>query len=117
MTILEKVPIYTSNPIFGHIVAIGFLMIIVSMLALMPLAELGSDKIAAIPLIFVGLGFIALMTGIILFCNIQVETGRYRYTIKCDESISINELYNNYKIIDHPKYSDIYVVEEINGEY
>lgn len=45
-----------------------------------------------------------------------IDTGRKQYIIKLDDTISINEFYDKYKIIEHPKYSNIYTVEELEND-
>ena len=46
----------------------------------------------------------------------KVDTGRKQYIIRVDENTSINEIYENYKIIDHTKYTDVYTVEELEND-
>ena len=46
----------------------------------------------------------------------KVDTGRKQYIIRVNENTSINEIYENYKIIDHTKYTDVYTVEELKND-
>lgn len=46
----------------------------------------------------------------------KVDTGRKQYIIRVNEDTSINDIYDNYKIIDHTKYTDVYTVEELEND-
>lgn len=46
----------------------------------------------------------------------KIDTGRKQYIIRVNENTSINEIYENYKIIDHTKYTDIYTVEDLEND-
>lgn len=46
----------------------------------------------------------------------KIDTGRKQYIIRVNDNTSINEIYENYKIIDHPKYTDVYTVEELEND-
>ena len=46
----------------------------------------------------------------------KIDTGRKQYIIRVNENTSINEIYDNYKIIDHTKYTDVYTVEDLEND-
>lgn len=44
----------------------------------------------------------------------EVPTGRYRYEVKLDETIDINEFYDKYEVIE--RRGDIWVLQDKEGE-
>lgn len=115
MTILETIPIieqpgnYTWMVLTGLCAALFFLLL-----------GLGTQDyhLCNIIIFFVCIGcLIFIIIGVILsICEPKVDTGRKQYIIRVNENTSINEIYDNYKIIDHAKYTDVYTVEELEND-
>lgn len=113
MTILETTPIMEQPHIYAWMIIVGIIGIILS--AIVIKEEGYSDSIAAIiATISVCIFLILFAIGVILdACEPKIDTGRLQYTVRLDDTVSVNEFYEKYKVIEHTKYTDVYVVEEI----
>lgn len=113
MTILETTPIMASPHTYVWIIIVGIIGIFLSAIVI---KEGGScDSIAAIIATILICVFIILFAiGVILdACEPKIDTGRLQYTVRLNDTVSVNEFYEKYKVIKHIKYTDVYVVEEI----
>ena len=117
MEILETIPVFEQpgNYINLLLISLGitFISLIISALA----ANEGYDIFA---IIFISIATISVLTFLVsMFLTIaepKVDTGRKQYIIRVNEDTSINDIYDNYKIIDHTKYTDVYTVEELEND-
>lgn len=117
MTILETIPIFEQPGNYNNLTLITFIIAMISIfIAIMynmsdcKIGEIICAIIAIISVVIFIIGVILTIT------EPKVDTGRKQYIIRVDENTSINEIYENYKIIDHTKYTDIYTVEELEND-
>ena len=117
MTILETIPIFEKPGIYTHVILYSIIAAAIFDFLVYILTQNGIN----IPAIICA--FLAIISMFIMFYGIikeikepEQDTGRIKYIIKLDDTISVNEFYNKYKILEHPQYSDIYTVEEIKDE-
>ena len=113
MTILETTPIMASPHTYMWIMIVSIIGIILSIVVMKK--ENFYDSIATtIATISICIFFILFVIGIFLdACEPKIDTGRLQYTVRLDNTVSVNEFYEKYKVIEHTKYTDVYVVEEI----
>ena len=115
MTILETAPIMEYTHTHAWMIFTGLITIIIMLVIAKMAEEVYNDPIMVISGIIAILGLIFMLVGLVYEINEkEVDTGRIKYTIKCDDSIGLNEFYNKYKILEHTQYTDVYVVEEIS---
>lgn len=117
MTILETIPIFeqpgTYIPLFLTSLIITILSLIIGIFMYLDDYKI-SGKIFTIT---AGIGAVIFIISIILtITEPKIDTGRKQYIIRVDENTSINEIYDNYKIIEHTKYTDVYTVEELKND-
>lgn len=117
MTILETIPIMTRPGNYDWMIVEGILGTFLFLLLALTLYENNYDIAGSILLIlsicellFFGLGIFMAST------EPQIDTGRKQYIIRVNENTSINDIYDNYKIIEHTKYTDVYTVEELEND-
>ena len=112
MTILETTPIMVQPHSYMWMIVVGIICFILSYIISMH--NLDSDIISIIAGTLACIFIILLAIGIVLdICVPKIDTGRLQYTIRLDDTVSVNEFYEKYKVIEHTKYTDVYVVEEI----
>ena len=118
MTILETIPIIEAPRNYINFILYGLLGgIICLILAGLLYGDDSYEIVAAILTCLSAIGALICLIGLILtITEPKVDTGRKRYIIRVDENTSINEIYENYKIIDHTKYTDVYTVEELEND-
>lgn len=117
MTILETIPIFEKPGIYAPVIFYSSIAAAIFVFLFYILAHNEIDIPATI------CAFLAIVSIFILSYGIikdikepEQDTERIKYIIKLDDTISVNEFYNKYKILEHPQYSDIYTVEEIKDE-
>ena len=116
MTILETIPIIEAPGNYLNFMLYGLAGAVICLV----LAGLLCDnyKIGpAVLICFSAIGILIFLISLVLtITEPKVDTGRKRYIIRVDENTSINDIYENYKIIDHTKYTDVYTVEELEND-
>ena len=116
MTILETIPIIEAPGNYINFMFYG----LVGALVCLILAWLLDDSFEIAPavlIIFSAIGMLIFLIGLVLtITEPKVDTGRKQYIIRVNENTSINEIYENYKIIDHTKYTDVYTVEDLKND-
>ena len=117
MTILETIPIFEAPGNYINFMLYGLVGAIIC-LGLGGLLYSGSHEIGGTVLAgFSIIGILIFFIGVILTIKEpKVDTGRKQYIIRVNENTSINEIYDNYKIIEHTKYTDVYTVEELEND-
>ena len=117
MEILETIPIFEAPGTYNAIILISltcsFLFFLIGGTLLM-------NDCYTSGLIFTIIMIIGLIIFIVslFFASTEpkIDTGRKQYIIRVNEDTSINDIYDNYKIIDHTKYTDVYTVEELEND-
>lgn len=117
MTILETIPIFAQPGNYNNLTLFSLIMAIISIFIGIMLYMDDYEIGGIICTIIAGINAVIFIIGIILtITEPEIDTGRKQYIIRVDENTSINEIYENYKIIDHTKYTDIYTVEELEND-
>lgn len=115
MTILETIPILEQP---GNYISITLFSLASVVTLFLISGAFYANKFYTISGIFaIGsiISLIIFIIGIILSVSEpKIDTGRKQYIVRINNEITLNEFYDQYKIIDHVKYSDIYTVEELN---
>ena len=117
MTILETIPIIEAPGNYINFMLYGLAGAVICLI-LAGLLYGDSYEIGAIVLTcFSAIGLIVFLIGLVLtIIEPKIDTGRKQYIIRVDENTPINEIYDNYKIIEHTKYTDVYTVEELEND-
>lgn len=117
MTILETIPIFEQPGNYNNLVIISLIITLVcffiSGILFIHLYETGGTIFTIITTISV---IIFIISIVLMATEPKIDTGRKQYIIKVNENTSINEIYDQYKIIEHTKYTDIYTVEELKND-
>ena len=117
MTILETIPIIEAPGNYDNLTIVSLIITILSIIIGIFMYLDDYEIFGKIFTITAGISAIIFITGIILMITEpKVDTGRKQYIIRVNENTSINEIYENYKIIDHTKYTDVYTVEELEND-
>ena len=117
MTILETIPILEAPGNYITFMLSGLVGAVICLILAGLLYSDSHDIGAAVLTCFSTIGVLIFLIGLILtITEPKVDTGRKQYIIRVDENTSINEIYENYKIIDHTKYTDVYTVEELEND-
>ena len=117
MTILETIPIFEAPGNYINLMLYGLIGAVVGLILVVLLFRDNCDIGAIILLCFSVIGALIFLIGLVLtITEPEVDTGRKQYIIRVNENTSINEIYDNYKIIDHTKYTDVYTVEELEND-
>ena len=116
MTILETIPIIEAPGNYIDFICFGLIGAVICLIFAGLLCR--DHYIGAIILTcFSAIGSLIFLISIILtITEPKVDTGRKQYIIRVNENTSINEIYDNYKIIEHTKYTDVYTVEELEND-
>ena len=117
MTILETIPIFEVPGNYDNLVLISLIIMLISIFVgiIMYMDFCGTGGI--ICTIIAGISAIIFIISIILtITEPEIDTGRKQYIIRVDENTPINEIYDNYKIVEHTKYTDVYTVEELEND-
>lgn len=113
MTILETAPIMEYAHAYLWMIIIGGVGTILSFVVGINMDSFISNIAFVLACIFL----IVFIVGTILdACEPKIDTGRVQYTIRLDDTVSVNEFYEKYKVLEHTKYTDVYVVEEITND-
>lgn len=117
MTILETIPIIEAP---GNYLNFVLCSLVGAIICLVLAGLLYSDSYQIGATILTGFSAIGILIFLIsVFLTItepKVDTGRKQYIIRVNDNTSINEIYDNYKIIDHAKYTDVYTVEDLEND-
>lgn len=114
MTILETIPILEAPGNYINLMLYGLADAAICLILVGLLYGDSYDIGASILICFSIIGMLIFLISFILtITEPKVDTGRKQYIIRVDKNTSINEIYENYKIIDHTKYTDVYTVEEL----
>lgn len=117
MTILETIPIIEAPGNYINFMLCGLAGALICLILAGLLYGDSYDIGAAILTCFSAIGMLIFLISLILtIIEPKVDTGRKQYIIRVNENTSINEIYENYKIIDHTKYTDVYTVEELEND-
>ena len=117
MTILETIPIIEAPGNYINLMLYGLLGAVVGLILAGLLYSDSYDIGATVLTCFSIIGALIFLIGLVLtITEPKVDTGRKQYIIRVNENTSINEIYENYKIIDHTKYTDVYTVEELEND-
>lgn len=115
MTILETISILEQPGTYFNLLGFSLMTLI---LGLVITASLLLKDCFISGSIFMGISAIGAITFIIsvilTITEPAIDTGRVKYTIRLDDTVSVNEFYDKYKVLEHTKYTDVYTVEEIN---
>lgn len=117
MTILETIPIFAQPGNYNNLTLFSFVITLISIFVGI-IVYMDDCKIYEVILTTIAaIGTIIFIISIILtITEPKVDTGRKQYIIRVNENTSINEIYDNYKIIDHTKYTDVYTVEDLEND-
>lgn len=117
MTILETIPIFEAPGNYASLLLISLtcslMFLLVSGVLFMSNYDIGGVIFTVITIISL---IIFIVSVFLTITEPKIDTGRKQYIIKVNENTSINEIYDNYKIIDHTKYTDVYTVEELEND-
>lgn len=117
MTILETIPIIAQPGNYTNLTLISLIVGIISIFIGFAMYMDDCEIFGGILTIIAAISAVIFIIGVILtITEPEIDTGRKQYIIRVDENTSINEIYENYKIIDHTKYTDIYTVEELEND-
>lgn len=117
MTILETIPIIEAPGNYINLMLYGLLGAIPCLILTVLLFNNDYDIGGAVLTCFSLIGMLIFLIGFVFtITEPKVDTGRKQYIIRVDENTSINEIYDNYKIIEHTKYTDVYTVEELEND-
>ena len=115
MTILETISIFEQPGNYNEVVLFSLISMVTFYLICGAFYANNFYTISGIFAIGSFISLIIFIIGIILSVSEpRIDTGRKQYIVRINNEISLNEFYDQYKIIDHVKYSDIYTVEELN---
>ena len=117
MTILETIPIIEAPGNYLNLMLYGLAGALICLI-LAGLLYGESYQIGATILTgFSAIGMLVFLISLVLtIIEPKVDTGRKQYIIRVNDNTSINEIYDNYKIIDHTKYTDVYTVEDLGND-
>lgn len=117
MTILETIPIFKQP---GTYIPLFVISLICCLICLFIAGILYLNDFETGGLVFTVMTIISivifLVSIVLTVTEPKIDTGRKQYIIRINENTSINEIYDNYKIIDHAKYTDVYTVEELEND-
>lgn len=117
MTILETIPIIAQPGNYTNLTLISLIVAIISIFVGIAMYMDDDEIFGGILTIIAAISAVIFIIGIILtITEPEIDTGRKQYIIRVDENTSINEIYDNYKIIEHTKYTDVYTVEELEND-
>ena len=117
MTILETIPIFEAPGNYLNFVLYGLAGAVICLILAGLLYGDSHEISAAVLTCFSAIGLLVFFIGIVLtIIEPKVDTGRKQYIIRVNDNTSINEIYDNYKIIDHTKYTDVYTVEDLEND-
>ena len=117
MTILETIPIIEAPGNYINLMLYGLVGVVICLVLAGLLYGESYEMGAAILTCLSAIGMLIFLIGTVLtVTEPKVDTGRKQYIIRVNENTSINEIYENYKIIDHTKYTDIYTVEDLEND-
>lgn len=117
MTILETIPIFEQPGAYTSLLLTSLTCIFISLLisGVLYMNDCETGGLIFIIITIISIMFF-LISVVLTIYEPKVDTGRKQYIIRVDENTSINEIYENYKIIDHAKYTDVYTVEELEND-
>lgn len=117
MTILETIPIFEASGNYTNFVLCGLAGAVICLILAGLLYGEDHEIGGGIFTVFSVIGVLIFLIGIVLtITEPKVDTGRKQYIIRVNDNTSINEIYDNYKIIDHTKYTDVYTVEDLEND-
>ena len=117
MTILETIPVFEAPGNYTLLLLISFACSVMFLLISGVLFTNDCDTVGAIFIVFLIISLIICIVSLFLtITEPKIDTGRKQYIIRVNEDTSINDIYDNYKIIDHIKYTDVYTVEELEND-
>ena len=117
MTILETIPIFEQPGNYNNLTMISLLIAIICLITAVITDSEGYEIGGIFFTIVASICAVIFIIGIILtIIEPKIDTGRKQYIIRVNENTPINEIYDNYKIIDHTKYTDVYTVEELEND-
>lgn len=117
MTILETIPIFAQPGNYNNLALISLIIVIISIVIRIMMYMDNYEICGAIFTIIAAISAVIFIISIILtITEPQIDTGRKQYIIRVDENTPINDIYDNYKIIEHTKYTDVYTVEELEND-
>lgn len=117
MTILETIPIFEQPGNYINFMLYGLIGAVICLVLAGLLFNDNYNMGAMILICFSIIGSLIFLISLILtITEPKVDTGRKQYIIRVNENTSINEIYDNYKIVEHTKYTDVYTVEELEND-
>jgi len=106
ITILEEQILYRPSLFVLYLCIIGVISFTIGMILFL---DFNNEKIGGILLLF---GVANLIFGICLSSFLHgAPNNKAIYTIRVEEKIDLNEFLNNYEIVEHEKYSNIYKIK------
>ena len=117
MTILETLPIFAQPGNYLNLMIYSLVGTLIC-LALAGLFYVNGYEISGgvLTIFSVIAVLVFLISSILTVTEPKVDTGRKQYIIRVNKNTSVNDIYENYKVIDHAKYSDVYTVEELEND-
>ncbi len=107
ITILEEQILYRPNLFVLYLLISGFICIIIWAYTLV--FDIFDKKTN---LIFFGIGILGMLLSLPMSAILQsTPTNEAIYTVRIEEKIDLNEFLNNYEIVEHEKYSNIYKIK------
>jgi hypothetical protein len=117
MTILETIPIFEQPGTYAPLVFISLICSLIFLFIAGILYTNDFDTSGSVFTIITVISIIIFVISVVLtITEPKINTGRKQYIIRVDENTPINEIYDNYKIIEHTKYTDVYTVEELEND-
>ena len=109
--ILNKEEILTSPEWIGIAASISTVMVIVSIIFAVAFTQTYHDTASILSMVLCVCFFIAGIVFALINDNYKCEpTGRYRYEVTIDNSVSITEVYDRYNVVEQR--GDIWILED-----
>lgn len=117
MEILETIPVFEQPGNYINLLLISISIAAISLILAHIAYHEDYEIFGAIVTVIAGISMTIFLVSVYLTCTEpKIDTGRKQYVIRVNENTSINDIYDNYKIIDHTKYTDVYTVEELEND-
>ena len=117
MTILETIPIIEQTGKYIPFLVWGFMLCVIFLgLGTWAANEFHDWLLILATFLSIAalcMGFFGLIASIF---EPAIDTGRVKYIVQLDDSYSVNEFYDKYKVLEHTKYTDVYTVEELKND-
>ena len=117
MEILETIPVFDQPGTYVYLLVISLCVTAITLFISSLAYHEDYDILGTFFIVISAISVLTFLVSIYLtITEPKVDTGRKQYIIRVNEDTSINDIYDNYKIIDHTKYTDVYTVEELEND-